>query len=192
MSLTLTSNNGGDFAPHPEGVHSAVCVDVMDLGLVETEFQGVKKMVQKLRIVFESEEKTADGKLCTVSRRFTASLHPKAKLAEFLGKWRGKPVTPGESIDLTKLVGASATIVVSHSEIDGRKYASIDAVSKPTKKLKPSGDYDGAAARQRYEDWRSKNGLPAMDKPTAQPAPSKSPAAAKPQPEDAYDPEVGF
>jgi ring-1,2-phenylacetyl-CoA epoxidase subunit PaaE len=54
----------------------------------------------------------------------------KAKLAEFLGKWRGRPVVPGESIDLSKLIGANCTLVVSHQQnMVGRTYASIDAVS---------------------------------------------------------------
>ena len=91
-NLTLTCKDSGDFKPHPEGIHPAVCVDVMDLGLCETDFQGVKKMVNKVKLTFESEAKGDDGKPCTVSKNFTASLHPKAKLSEFLGKWRGRPV----------------------------------------------------------------------------------------------------
>jgi len=35
-------------------------------------------MVNKVKLVFESEQKTEDGKNCTVSKNFTASLHPKA------------------------------------------------------------------------------------------------------------------
>lgn len=201
-NLTLTCKDSGDFKPHPEGIHPAVCVDVMDLGLVETDFQGQKKMVNKVKVTFESEQKTEDGKNCTVSKNFTASLHPKAKLAEFLGKWRGRPVMPGESIDLGKLIGACCTLVISHQKnLAGKTYASIDAVSKPTKKVAPSGHYDPAAARQRYADWQTKSALnaaaprntPAAPAPQAtSPAPSKSaaPAAAPVAPD--YDPEVGF
>ena len=87
-----------------------------DTRLVETEFQGQKKMVNKVKLVFESEQKTEDGKNCVVSKNFTASLHPKAKLAEFLGKWRGRPVMPGETIDLAKLLGACCTLVISHQQ----------------------------------------------------------------------------
>ena len=206
-NLTLTCKDSGDFKPHPEGIHPAICVDVMDLGLVETDFQGQKKMVNKVKLTFESEAQTEDGKRCTVSKNFTASLHPKAKLAEFLGKWRGRPVAPGESIDLQKLIGANCTLVISHQKnLSGKTYASIDAVSKPTKRVAPSGQYDPAAARQRYADWKAKQAgnitvrpvatapapapvsiLPALSKSNAAPA---VPAAAAPQPE--YDPEVGF
>ena len=205
-NLTLTSKDGGDFKPHPEGIHPAACVDVMDLGLVETEFQGQKRMVNKVKLVFESEQRGEDGKPCTVSKNFTASLHPKARLAEFLGKWRGRPVVPGETIDLAKLIGASCTLVISHQQnMVGKTYASIDAVSKPTKKVTPSGTYDAAATRQRYADWKAKAsatqaipGAPAAPaRQAVAPAPTKSVAPATPTPAPTapaadFDPEVGF
>ena len=153
-NLTLTCKDSGDFVPHPEGIHPAVCVDVMDLGLVESEFQGQRSLKPKVKIAFESEAVTEDGNRCMVTKNFTASLHPKAKLAEFLGKWRGRPVAPGETIELKKLVGACCTLVISHQKnLAGKTYASIDAVSKPTRKVAPSGQYDPAAARKRYEEW---------------------------------------
>ena len=209
-NLTLTCKDSGDFKPHPEGIHPAVCVDVMDLGLVETDFQGQRKLVNKVKLTFESEALTDDGKRCTVSKNFTASLHPKAKLAEFLGKWRGRPVTPGESIDLQKLIGACCTLVISHQQnLSGKTYAAIDAVSKPTKKVTASGTYDPAAARQRYADWCLRTAT--MKQPAAavgtapQPSPglrppapapasegNKSGAATTPPPAREFDPEVGF
>lgn len=157
MSLVLEAKIGGDFKPHPEGIHPAVCVDVIDLGLVETEFQGQRRVVNKVRLVFESEQRNEEGKNCIVTKTFTASLHQKAKLAEFLGKWRGRPVVPGESIDLAKLVGANCTLVISHQQnMVGRTYASIDAVSKPTKRVAPSGHYDPALARQRIAESKAR------------------------------------
>src|SRR6185369_16018912 len=157
-----------------------------DLGLVETEFQGQKRMVNKVKLVFESEQKSEDGKNCTVTKNFTASLHPKAKLADFLGKWRGRPVVPGETIDLAKLLGACCTLVISHQQnMVGKTYASIDAVSKPTKKVAASGTYDPVAARQRFAEWKAKQvvkpqamaAAPVASAPqAAAPAPSKSAA----------------
>lgn len=215
-NLTLTCKEGGDFRPHPEGIHPAVCVDVIDLGLVKTDFQGQERMVQKVKLVFESEQKTEDGRNCTVSKNFTASLHPKARLAEFIGKWRGRPVMPGESIDLSKLIGACCTLVISHQQnLVGKTYASIDAISKPTRKVAVSGGYDAAAARQRIAEWQAKqrgeNGGSRMENgatargdarppvaPARQavaPAPTKSGAAISPPlsaPAADYDPEVGF
>ena len=214
-NMILQCKDSGDFKPHPEGIHPAVCVDVMDLGLVETEFQGQKRMVNKVKLVFESEQKTEDGKNCTVSKNFTASLHPKAKLAEFLGKWRGRPVVPGETIDLAKLLGACCTLVISHQQnMVGKTYASIDAVSKPTKKVAASGTYDPAAARQRFVEWKAKQGKGVEgrgtsgegQKPNTPPRPSPQsgegvapfpesgvqPPQSKVQAPADFDPEVGF
>jgi len=157
MSLILTCRDGGSFEPHPEGIHPAVCVDVIDLGLMETHFQGKTRLVNKLKLVFESEAKTAEGKPCTVSRNFTASLHPKARLAQYIGSWRGRPVVHGEAIDLDKLLGASVTLVISHQENQlGKVYASIDGVSKPTRKVVASGTYDAAGARKQIAEWAAK------------------------------------
>ncbi len=159
MSYVLQSKVGGDFKPHPEGIHPAVCVDLIDLGLVESEWQGQRRLVNKLRLVFETEQRGEDGRNCIITKTFTASLHPKAKLSDFVGKWRGRPVVPGESVDLAKLVGANATLVISHQQnMMGRTYASIDAVSKPTKKVVPSGQYDPAVARQRIAERKAKEG----------------------------------
>src|SRR6185369_5138571 len=79
MSMLLQCKESSK--PHPEGIHPAVCVDVIDLGLVEVEFQGQRKIVNKVKVMFETEQKGEDGKNCNVSRNFTASLHPKAKLS---------------------------------------------------------------------------------------------------------------
>ncbi len=218
-NMVLQCKETGDFKPHPEGIHPAVCVDVMDLGLVETEFQGQRRLVNKVKVAFESEAKTEDGKPCMVSKNFTASLHPKAKLAEFLGKWRGRLVVPGETIELAKLIGASCTLVISHQQnMVGKTYANIDAISKPTRKVAPSGTYDPAAARQRYAEWKARqagNSKPEIRNPKADGGngcqatevrtgrtdqtsltgatalPNKSAAAGTPPPAD-FDPEVGF
>ena len=157
MSYVLQSKVGGDFKPHLEGIHPAICVDLIDLGLVESEWQGQRRLVNKVRLAFETEQRGEDGRNCIITKTFTASLHPKAKLSEFIGKWRGRPVVPGESIDLSKLIGANCTLVVSHQQnMVGRTYASIDAVSKPTKKLVASGSYDPALARQRIAEAKAR------------------------------------
>jgi hypothetical protein len=208
MALVLESKVGGEFRPHVEGIHNAVCVDVINLGLVETEFQGQRRLVNKVRIVFETEQRTEDGRNCTISKTYTASLHPKAKLTEGLGKWRGRPVMPGESIDLDKLIGACATLVISHqTSLAGRTYASIDAISKPTKRLVASGGYDPVLARQRIAEWKAKEagvraGNPGATAPRPLPPvpvrpsggaqPGSVPPSAAPATRADFDPEVGF
>ena len=134
---------------------AAVCVDLVDLGMVDDEWNGQRKLVRKLRLLFETDYRDEAGKAGLMAKTFTASLHQKSKLAGFMGTWRGRPVVPGESVDLKKLVGASCTLVISHRQnAVGRTYAAIDAVSKPTKKVAPSGQYDPAETRRRIAEWK--------------------------------------
>jgi hypothetical protein len=182
---------------HPEGIYPAVCVDVIDLGLQRREFQGETKMVPRLRVVFETEAIGTDGRRLSVSKSFTASVHQKSRLAEFLGRWRGRPVMPGESIDLDKLIGACCTLVISHAALrNGDRYASIDGVSKPTRKVTASGSYDPAAMRQRMAERLAKAGSDGAGMAVAAAAApvSVAPVTVAPGgcPAAGYDPEVGF
>jgi len=172
-NLIITARSGGDFTPHPEGIFPAVCADVIDMGMQMQEFNGERKSVLKLKICFETEHKDAAGKVGTIEKTFTASLHPKAKLNGFLSKWRGKPILDGEDIDLKKLLGACCTLVISHQQnMSGKTYANIDAVSKPTKKLALSGTWDGAARRKQIAEWQAKQAkVPQPAAPVASPAP---------------------
>jgi hypothetical protein len=203
-ALVLQCKDTHNFPLHLPGIWQAVNVDVIDLGLIWTEFQGQRKLVRKLKLVFETEHVGEDGKRGIVTKNFTASLHPKAKLAAFIGQWRGRPVAPGENVDLKKLPGACCTLVLSHQQsLSGRTYVSIDAVSKATKKVTPSGTYDPAAMRQRIAEWAAKDAAMATPAgqyppvaaapaaPTPQPAPVPAKSVAAPAAPD-FDPEVGF
>jgi hypothetical protein len=68
-------------------------------------------------------------------------------------------------------MAAGCTLVISHQQnMVGKTDASIDAVSKPTKKLVPSGCYDPAAARQRIEEWKAKQvAAPTVNVPASKP-----------------------
>ena len=182
MSITLKVPAGGTYQPHPDGIHPAVCVDIIDLGMEKENYDGRETMKPKLRIVWETEEKADNGKNMTIAKKVTASLHEKSKLAEIIGKWRGRPLQGGEDIDLAKLIGASCTLVVSHQTGAKGIYAQVDAVSKPTKKLQPSGHYSPSDTRARLNEWRLNNGLealPEVDNATAAPARALA-AAVKP------------
>lgn len=153
--MKITNTPGSSYTPAPEGIHSALCVDVIDLGLVETAY-GEKP---KVRLVFELDAKMEDKRPFIQTKSFTASLHQKSTLNGFISKWRGRPITENETVDLDKLLGAQATLVISHVQAQdgsGKVFSSIDAVSKPTKKLTASGEYDPGAARQRIADYKAK------------------------------------
>ncbi len=46
-ALVLQCNDNSNFKPHPPGIYQGVCLDVIDLGLIWTEFQGKRKVVSQ-------------------------------------------------------------------------------------------------------------------------------------------------
>ena len=196
MSLTLQNKPSSNFSPVSDGVHSAVCVGVIEKGPTLTTFQGQTKTVNKLNVIWEVEETTEAGARKTISKSYTASLHPKAQLAKDIGGWRGKPVGENESIDLTKLLGASCTLVISTTEAEGgKKFTNVTAISKPTKKLTASGAFDIRATTQRLREWSAKNN-PKHDDAVFAAQLGEKVAATEPAstaaPAPKYDPELGF
>ena len=132
MSIIAKRPEGDrNFEPAPEGTYQAVCVDVVDLGLVASEFQGEKSVKHKVRIAFQLAEERTDGKRFLVSSFFNLSLHEKASLRLFLEAWRGRRFTESEVIDgfdLEKIIGANAQVQVVHREYKGNTFSNINAI----------------------------------------------------------------
>lgn len=128
------------YTPCPEGLHHAVCVDVVDLGIVPSTF-GDK---HKVRIVWQIEEQNHETHRRFEARKhYNLSLHEKATLRKDLEAWRGRKFTEDElrGFDLEKLLGANCQIqVVQDLGEDGSIYANVQAVvpaPKHTPKLAP-------------------------------------------------------
>lgn len=121
---------------------TAVCVDVVDLGVVDTEW-GAKP---KLKFVFELGTMKANGYPATASRTFTKSLHEKSALRPALEKWLGRAMNEQElakGFNYSKLSGRSCTLTVlpALSE-NGNGYNKIVAITSAGESaLKPSGTY---------------------------------------------------
>lgn len=130
MAITVSATTGGEYQAAPAGVHQAVCCDVVDLGMVETEWQGTKKTAHKVRVIWQIDARMDDGRPFTVSSRYTASLHEKARLRADLQSWRGRAFTADElaAFDLEKLIGAGCLLNVVHTARNGRTYADIVAI----------------------------------------------------------------
>ena len=153
MAIHVSAGGGGDYSPAPAGVHQAVCCDVVDLGIVESEWQGQKKTAHKVRIIWQLAELMEDGRPYTVSSRYTASLHEKARLRADLQSWRGRAFTAEElqQFDLEKLIGAGCLINVMHTSRNGKTYADIAAImplAARTPKLPISAGYVRVKDRQ--------------------------------------------
>lgn len=136
MPIIAKDTGGGEFTPHPEGMHQMVCIDVIDNGIVTTAF-GEK---HKITIRWQSEERNAKGHRLTVQKRYTLSLHEKAGLRQDLQAWRGRPFTAEEArgFDVEKLLGVNALVNVIHKKAeDGKVWANVAAVSPLMRGMAP-------------------------------------------------------
>lgn len=130
--MIVKGSSGGTYTPHPEGQYGAVCVDVVDMGVVDGQF-GPK---HKLRLVFycgESEARDGGHIPLTVSEMFTASLHEKSNLRTFVKSWRGKDFSDEElnGFDFERMVGAPAFVDVQHhNAANGKVYANIASIMR--------------------------------------------------------------
>lgn len=125
----IASDPGGNFTPAPEGTWPAVCCDVVDLGIVETQW-GNK---HKVRIVWQLDPDaglTNDSKPLVASARFNLSLHEHSTLRPFLESWRGRKFTAAElqGFDLEKLIGANCQLLILHEDNNGKTYANVKTI----------------------------------------------------------------
>lgn len=119
-------------AQAPEGLFPACCVDVQNLGLV----QGAYGPKNKVRLVWQLDLTTEEGRRYEVARVYTLSLHERAALRKDLESWRGRGFTEKEldGFDLEKLLGANCQIqVVQKLGDDGTVYANVATVISPAK-----------------------------------------------------------
>ena len=126
--------------PAPAGLHQAVCVDVQDLGVQESQW-GSK---HKVRLIWQiADVDPATGRRYELARKFTLSLHERAALRTVLESWRGKKFTDTEldGFDLERLLGVNGQVHAAHEVgADGNTYANVTLVLPPAKgaaKLQP-------------------------------------------------------
>ncbi len=129
--------SGGNFIPAPAGTHAAVCVDVVDLGILKVEYAGQAKQQHKVNIVWQLEEQQPDGKPFSVRKRYTLSLHEKAALRKDLESWRGKAFTEDElrGFDLEVLIGKPALLNVIRASRGGSEYANVATIMRLPKMM---------------------------------------------------------
>lgn len=163
---------GRTFTPAPEGMHDAVCVDVVDLGNIETHW-GIKP---KIRLVFELSALMQDGRRYIQGRRYTASLDSRSMLHKHLKSWRGKSFTAEElkAFDTEVLVGVPCQIVITLGDNEkGDRFSVIETIMRADAKrfLTPSGDYVRVKDRTEEEPQQT---TPDWAAPTTSSDPSMS------------------
>jgi hypothetical protein len=146
MGLTV-SEGAGSFELAPAGTSIARCYRLIDLGSQHTDYQGEAKTSRKVLVQFEllGDERMSDGRLFSVSKRYTASLHEKAQLRKDLAAWRGRDFTPEElkGFELPKVLGAFCLLNLIKVEKNGRDYINVASIMALPKGMpKPEGAND--------------------------------------------------
>ena len=148
-----------NFSPAPEGLHQAVCVDVIDLGMVEDPQYGPKHKVE-VRWQLEDLDPKSDPmhpRRFMVQKRYNNVLSTKATLRRDLESWRGRKFSEEElkGFDLDVLVGINCQLQVVHNIKDeGGVWANVQAIvplGKGMTKLEPQG-YTRVQDRDRTKD----------------------------------------
>jgi hypothetical protein len=143
MKIVAASTGGSSIPAIEAGTYPARCVQIIHIGTVEDEYDGRKKMTNKIRFTFElptelhtyDEAKGEEPRL--ISKEYTLSLSEKANLLKDLNAWRGKQFTAEElkGFDVTAVLGAPCqlSIVQKTSKKSGNTYSVIASISKVMK-----------------------------------------------------------
>jgi len=112
----------GDFVKVEPGTYVARCYSMIEIGTVETEFNGEKKMAHQVNITWELPEELAVFKEengpepFVVSKTYNLSMHEKSTLRKDLESWRGVGFTEEEAkhFDITKLLTKPCILSIIH------------------------------------------------------------------------------
>ncbi len=131
MSITV-KNSTKEFEPISEGSHVARIYQIIHIGTIDSEYQGVMRKREMIRITFEvpdemrvfNEEKGEQPS--SISKEFTLSFGDKSSLKPFIEGITGKKLTT-DDLDLESLIGKVCIINVVHtvSAKNGKTYANI-------------------------------------------------------------------
>lgn len=128
--IIATKGSETSFTPAPSGVHQAVCVDVVDKGILDVTWQGKSKKQHKIDIAWQIDEARDDGKPYLVFKRYTLSLSEKANLRKDLESWRGRPFTRDEEMgfDVEQVIGVNCLLNIQHHTSGDRTYANVVSI----------------------------------------------------------------
>ena len=137
--IAKASGDGQNFQPAPAGVHQAVLVDVVDLGMLDVSWQGVTKRQHKINLAWQIAEDRDDGKPFLVFKRYTLSLHEKAGLRKDLENWLGRKFTREDEMgfDVESMLGHNCLLNVTHNRVGDKTYANVASVNPIMKGMAP-------------------------------------------------------
>jgi hypothetical protein len=134
MSLIISEKSKGPSVPMLEaGTYSAVCCELIDLGLQYNEEwkSSSRKVLVGWEIVGETVNVNGEAQPRIFSKTYTMSLNEKAALRKDLNAWRGRPFTEEElkAFDLKTIVGAACMLTIVHqTSKNGKTYANLASI----------------------------------------------------------------
>jgi hypothetical protein len=127
--ITASTANGGEFELLETGAYSGVCV-----GLIKKEFRKYQsdELEPKFQFVFQVVDGDVKHYLRTLPYR--PVINDRSNLFNMLSSWVGISLEKAsEGVDLGKLVGVKAQLVVDIQEREGKSYNVISNILKPKK-----------------------------------------------------------
>lgn len=116
-----------DFEPISEGVHTAVCDKVIDLG----EQVGSEEFGSKIsRQVYIGWQVTDDGdEAKTIGKIYNVASGPRANLRKDLEAWRGRPFAEEDEFDSDSILGKGCLLQVTATvNSQGKKRSRITGI----------------------------------------------------------------
>jgi hypothetical protein len=122
MPIYATKPESTEFAKVEPGTYMARCFSMIEIGHIDTEFNGKKKHDHKVMLTWELPEELAVFKEgnppepYVVSKTYTLSMYEKATLRKDLESWRGQGFTELEAakFDIMKLLGVPCLLTITH------------------------------------------------------------------------------
>lgn len=141
MSIFATKPEGNDFAKVEPGTYMARCYSMIEIGHIDTEFNGEKKKTHKVMLTWELPDELATfnedkgPEPYSVSKTYTLSMHEKATLRKDLESWRGQGFTELEAakFDITKLLGVPCLLTITHQsgkQDPTKTYVTVTSISR--------------------------------------------------------------
>lgn len=144
MSMIVKNEGGSSIPLLEEGVYTAVCTGLIDLGFQKsTLFNKNSRKVQVMwtipseKIKYTDKEGNEKEGMRQMSKEYTACITEKSNLNKDLTSWRGKAFTEEEmkGFDLKKLLLVPCQIQIIHQGKEN-KYASIAGIMSLPKGIK--------------------------------------------------------
>jgi hypothetical protein len=144
MAIIAKKTGGGlDLGPlAPQGIHQAIAVDAIDLGIVDSTYEGKTTKKHMARVIWQLLDDDT-GKRYLVAKKYNVTLNEKSSLRKDLQSWFATPVTrkmEDDGFDVEKLVGYPCQLLIEHAVKGDRTYANVERVmprDKKKQKLEP-------------------------------------------------------